>query len=184
MRKALGMLFAASLLVSVGVAVGGPAGSAVNTKVPKCKSITGTQTFTPALPISSSTKTVKPVTKTNLTITGCTGAPGITKGTSNGSTKAKKPTNCKMLFANAGKPAAATTGVIKWSNGQTTTTSNVLTVTKLNTNGTLNAKLVSKYTAGLGKGKTSTVQFIATPNKGWCSTKPFASTKFKSTSVK
>jgi phage FluMu protein Com len=186
MRKALGMLFAASLLVSVGVAASGPAGSAVNTKVPKCKSIQGTQTFTPGLPKSGSSQTVKPVTKTMLSITGCTGAPGITKGSSNTSSKATTATNCNKLLADAAahKPAKATTGVITWSNKQTTTTSNVLTVTGINKDGTLAAKLVSHYTKGLGKGKTSTVLFKATPNKGWCTKTAFTKTSFKSTSVK
>jgi hypothetical protein len=183
MRKVLGVVFAASLVVSLGVAVSGPAGSAANTKVPKCKSLQGTETFNPGLPVSSSSKTVKPVTTTNLTITGCTGGP-ITSGKSKGSTKATKATNCKMLFANAGKPAAPTKGTIVWSNKQTTTTSNTLTVTGVNKDGTLSAKLVSKYTAGLGRGKTSTVIVKATPNSGWCKTKPFTSTKFKSTSIK
>ena len=183
MRKVLGVLFAASLVVSVGVAVGSPAGSATNTQLPKCKSLQGQQTFTPGLPISSSSKTVKPVTKTTLTVTGCTGAPGITKGSSTGSTKATKATNCKMLFANAGKPAAPTKGIIKWNNGQTSTTSNVLTVTGVTATG-LKAKLVSTYTAGLGKGKKTTITVNATPNKGWCSKVPFTKTTFKSTSIK
>jgi hypothetical protein len=183
MRKALGLMFAASLLVSITAIATSPVGAAANTKLPKCKSLQGTQTFTPGLPIASSSATVKPTTKTTLTVTGCTGAPGITKGTSTGSTKATKATNCKMLFANAGKPAAATKGTIKWNNGQTSTTSNVLTVTGTTKTG-LAAKLVSTYTAGLGKGSKTTITVNATPNAGWCSTKPFTKTTFKSTSIK
>ena len=49
---------------------------------------------------------------------------------------------------------------------------------------TIKAKLVSKYTAGLGKGKTSTVLFTATPNAGWCFKVAFSKTTFKSTSIK
>jgi hypothetical protein len=183
MRKTLGVLFAASMVVSVTVVASGPAGAA-NTTLPKCKSLQGTQSYTPGLPPTSSNTLVKPVVKTALTITGCTGG-GITKGTSDGSAKATVGTNCKKLFADAAahKPAKATKGVIKWSNGQTSTTSSVLTVTGVTSTG-LKAKLVSKYTAGLGKGKTSTVMVNATPNKGWCSSKPFTSVKFKSTSIK
>ena len=47
-------------------------------------------------------------------------------GTSN---QATTGTNCATLVKNAGKPGAPSTGVIKWSNGQTSNTSNVLTVT-------------------------------------------------------
>src|SRR5262249_37360116 len=148
----------------------------------KCKAFTGTQTFTPGLPPTSSKATVKPVVKTTLKITGCTGG-GITGGTSSGSQKSTTATNCKMLFANAGKPGKPTTGTIKGSNGQTSQTSNVLTVRGVKGN-SLTAKLVTKYTGGLGKGKTSTAQVLATPNAGWCSTKPFTKTTFKSTSIK
>ncbi len=184
MRKALGLLFAVSLLVPVGVIATGSADAAVNTKLPKCKSLTGIQTFTPGLPKLGLTTKVKPVTKTTLTITGCTGAPGITKGTSSSSVKATKATNCTDLVKNSGKPGAATKGIIKWSNGQTSTTSNVLTVTSKAGVSPIIAKLVSKYTAGLGKGKTSTTIVKATPNAGFCTTKPFTKSTFKSTSIK
>ena len=123
MRKVLGLLCAVALILPVGVIAATSAGAA-NTVLPKCKALNGTQTYTPGLPPISSNQLVKPVTKTNLKITGCTGG-GITSGTSNSSVKATTGTNCKKLIANAGKPGAATKGVIKWSNGQTSTTSNV-----------------------------------------------------------
>jgi len=63
------------------------------------------------------------------------------------------------------------------------TTSNVLTVTGLTSSGDLKAKLVSKYVAGLGKGKTSTVQIVAHPNSGWCKTAPLSKVTFHSTSI-
>jgi hypothetical protein len=181
MRKGFGLLFAIALCLPIGVLTAGSAGAA-NTVLPKCKSLSGTQTYKPGLPPTSSTATVKPTTTTVANITGCTGG-GITSGKSSGTLKAKTATNCKMLFANAGKPAAATPATIKWSNGQTSTTSNVLTVTGLTPQGNLKAKLVSKYVAGLGKGKTSTVQIVATPNKGWCKTAPLSKVTFKSTSI-
>jgi hypothetical protein len=180
MRKGLGLLFAISLCLPVGVMAASPAG-AVNTVLPKCKLITGTQTFKPALPPLSSSTLVLPTTTTILKITGCVGG-GITSGKSNSVTKATSKTNCKTLFNNAGKPAKPTTGKITWSNGQTSTTSNVLTVTSA-TATTIKAKLVSKYTAGLGKGKQSTVLFTATPNAGWCFKVAFSKTTFKSTKI-
>jgi hypothetical protein len=181
MRKGAGLLAALSLLIPAGILVAGPVGAA-NTVLPKCKSLSGTQTYKPGLPPTSSNATVKPTTTTVANITGCTGG-GITSGKSSGTLKAKTATNCKMLFANAGKPAPATPATIRWSNGQTSTTSNVLTVTGVNKSGQLTAKLVSKYVAGLGKGHTSTIQLVATPNKGWCSTTTLNKVTFKSTSI-
>jgi hypothetical protein len=182
MRKGLGLLFAASLLVPVGLAAAGPAGGATNTKLPTCKSLQGTQTYKPGLPIITSKTLVKPVVTTALTITGCSGG-GITKGTSNSSTKSKTGTNCATLVKNANKPGAPTVGIIKWSNGQTSTTSNVLTVTSKAGASPITAKLVSKYTAGLGKGHTTTTLLTATPNKGFCVTAPFSKSVFKSTKI-
>ena len=140
MRKCLGFLFAVSLCLPIGVLTAGSAGAA-NTVLPKCKSLSGTQTYKPGLPPTSSNATVKPTTTTVANITGCTGG-GIKSGKSSGTLKAKTATNCKMLFANAGKPAPATPATIKWSNGQTSTTSNVLTVTGVTPQGDLKAKLV------------------------------------------
>jgi hypothetical protein len=181
MRKVFGLMCAVALCLPVGVLSASSAGAA-NTVLPKCKSFTGTQTYAPGLPPVSSNAKVKPKTTTNLVIKGCTGG-GITGGTSKGSQVATTATNCKLLFANAGKPGKPTKGTIVWSNGQKSTTSNVLTVTGT-TATALKAKLVTKYTGGLGKGKTSTAQVLATPNKGWCNTKPLSKVTFKSTSIK
>ncbi len=184
MRRGLGLLFAISLVLPLGVLAASPAG-AVNTLLPKCTSLSGTQTYTPGLPPLSSNKTVKPTVATHIKITGCSGGSGITGGKSDSVVKptAKtKPTNCKILSASSGKPGAPTVGKIIWSNGQTSTTSNVLTVNKA-TATTITATLVSKYTAGLGKGKTSTVKITATPNKGYCVSAAFTKSTFHSTSI-
>jgi len=181
MRKVGGVLLALWLVVSVTAIAAAPAGAA-NTVLPKCKSLSGTQTFTPGLPVITSKVLVKPVTKTTISIVGCTGG-GITSGSSVGSTKATTGTNCATLVKNAGKPGAPSTGVIKWSNGQTSSTSNVLTVTSKPGATPIVVKLVTKYTAGLGKGKTSTATIVATPNKGYCTTAPFSKSTFKSTKI-
>ena len=182
MRKGLGLLFAISFLLPIGVLSASPAGAA-NTVVPKCTSFSGTQSYNPGLPPTKSSTLVKPVTTTAAALTGCSGG-GITKGTVNGSQKATVATNCKKLFADAAakKPAPATTATVKWSNGQTSTTSSVLTVTGA-TATALKATLVSKTTAGLGKGHTTTIQVLATPNKGWCSSAPLSKVSFKSTKI-
>jgi hypothetical protein len=180
MRKVFGLMCAIALCLPVGVMSATSAGAA-NTVVPKCKLFSGTQTYTPGLPPTSSNVKVKPVSKTVGAFTQCTGG-GITKGTVNGSTKATEGTNCKALFANAGKPGKPTKATVKWSNGQTSTSSSVLTVTGVSGN-SLKAKLVSKTVAGLGKGRTTTIEVLATPNKGWCSTKPLNKVTFKSTKI-
>jgi hypothetical protein len=186
MRRGLGLLFAISLVLPVGVMTAHSAGAAGT--LPKCKSFTGTQTYNPGLPPLSSSTKVKPKVTTHLTIKNCTGG-GITGGKSDGSQTSKTATNCTVLFSNAGKPGAPTTGTIKWFNGTkqvaTSQTSNVLTVTGTTTDGkSLKAKLVTHYTGGLGKGKVSTAQVIATPNSGWCNTKPLSKVNFHSTSIK
>ena len=183
MKKALGLLFATSLLIPVSIWASSAAGSAVNTTAPSCKVFAGTETFTPGLPPLSSKTLVKPVQKVVAAFTGCTGG-GITKGTANGSSKATVAYNCTQLFKDAAakKPGKPTVSTIKWSNGQTSTSSSVLTVTGIK--GTaLVATIVGKTTAGLGKGHTTTINVLATPNAGWCAKSPFTKTTFKSTSI-
>ena len=181
MRKVAGVLLAISLVVPAAAIAANSAGAAA-TALPKCKALSGVQTFTPGLPKIGDPKLVKPVTKTTLTITGCTGG-GITGGTSSSSVKATTATNCNTVVKNSGKPGAPSAGVIKWSNGQTSTTSNVLTVTSKPGASPIIAKLVSKYTAGLGKGKTSTAIVQAVPNAGFCTKVPFTKSTFKSTKI-
>jgi hypothetical protein len=181
MRKGLGLLFAISLCVPIGVMTASSAGAA-NTVLPTCKGFSGTQTYVPGLPKLGVKTLVKPVTTTKLTISGCSGG-GITSGTSSGSTKAKTGTNCNTLVKNSGKPGAPTTGIIKWSNGQTSTTSNVLTVLSKAGVTPIKAKLVTTYTAGLGKGKVSTALITATLNKGACLSAPLSKSTFHSTKI-
>ena len=61
MRKALGLLFAASLLTSVGVSVASPVGAAA--KGPTCKAFSATETTSPGLPIIGNAKKVNATVK-------------------------------------------------------------------------------------------------------------------------
>jgi len=177
----LRVLIAVALCLPVGVMSARSAGAA-NTVLPKCKSFGGTQTYTAGLPPTSQpTKLVSPVTKTNGAFTQCTGG-GISKGTVTGSTTATKGTNCTKLLASLGKPGAQTKTKVKWSNGQTSTSTTFMTVTGVN-GGSIKAKLVFKTTAGLGKGHTTTIEVLATPNAGWCNQKPLNKVTFKSTKI-
>jgi len=187
MRKGIVLLSGLSLLVPLGIWAAAPASGVTPTKLPTCKSLQGTQTYNPGLPKLGVTTTVKPLTTTKLTITGCTGG-GIASGASNSAVKATKGTNCNMLVANANKPGAPTTGVIKWLNAAkatvaTSTTKNILTVTSKPGATPIKAKLVSTYTQGLGKGHVTTTLLTATPNAGFCTKTAFTKSTFKSTKI-
>jgi hypothetical protein len=183
MRRLLRVFVAVAICLPVGFISASAAGAA-NTVVPKCKSFSGIQTYTPGLPPTSQpAKLVNPVSKTFGVLTQCTGG-GITKGTVTGTSKAAKGTNCTKLLADvqAGKPGAPIKTTVKWSNGQTSTNSSVLTVTGVN-GSSIKAKLVSKTIAGLGKGRTTMIDVLATPNAGWCNLKPLNKVTFTSTKI-
>lgn len=164
MRKTLGLLFAASLLVPVGVIAAGPAGAAA--KVPTCKTLSGKQTYSPALPkIGVATKVNSNVT-TTANIGGCTGG-GVTSGKS--SSKSVYKGNCTTLVTHKGATKGSAT--IKWSNGKTSSVSTSLTTTSKPGASPVLATLVSKFTAGAFKGTTSTVHLKATPPKDACTKK-------------
>ncbi len=175
MRKGLGLVSAISLLVSMGVWAAAPGGAA--TTLPTCKAFSGTQTYTPALPKATDTKKVVSVIATVIKITGCSGG-GITSGSSTSKTKSK-PENCATLIASAGKPSTSA-GVIKWSNGKTSTTTNTLTQTSKPGVTPLVLKLVTKYTGGVGAGHSSSAIIHATLNKGACITAGLSKATFAS----
>jgi hypothetical protein len=116
MRKAVGLLFAASLLVPVGLVATSTAGGAA-AKAPTCKTLKGTQTYSPALPIATSKTVVTSHVTIKSAIGGCTGGPvaGVTGATS--LTKSTYKGNCLSLITHKG--ATTGTAVLKWSNGKT-----------------------------------------------------------------
>jgi hypothetical protein len=85
--------------------------------------------------------------KVSAKLTGCTGQPGVTKGTATGTLKSIQPSKptCADL-ARPGNKAAGTT-TVKWNNGKTSTASLTVTVDAPQ-HGTLSGKV----TAGLFKG--------------------------------
>jgi hypothetical protein len=87
--------------------------------------------------------------KVKATLSGCTGAPGITKGTATGTLKSTSPSKptCADL-ARPGSKAAGTT-TVKWNNAQTSTASLTVTV-----DAPQHGKLSGKVTAGLFKGSS------------------------------
>ncbi len=176
MRKGLGLLFGVMLLVPFGLAV--PAGAA-GPLPPKCKAFTGTETWKPPLPKLGVSKTVNSTVTLKAKLTGCTGVHGIKSGTSNAITKLKKQ-NCTTTVAAANK-GSKSTGLIKWNNGKTSKTANVLTLKSKVGVSPATFKLVSKYTAGVGKGHTTTSTIKVVLNKGACQTTSLSKATFHAT---
>lgn len=157
MRKSLGAFVAVASLLPM-LLMASPAGAV--TGVPNCKSLTGTETWSPALPPLTGPTASKKVNSTvNLSskLTGCTNVAGITSGTSS-STTIMKSANCTTLvksLSSKSKPTP-TTGTIKWNNGKTTTVSDTLTQTSKVGASPVVLTLVSKATKGVGAGHTTT----------------------------
>jgi hypothetical protein len=178
MRKVLGTLFAASLLVSVMVAASGPAGAA-GPLPPKCKAFAGTETWTPALPKLGDATKVNSTVKLAATETGCSGVAGITKGTTSATTKIKQQ-NCTTTIASSSK-GSKSTGKIIWNNKKTSTTANTLTLKSKVGVSPATFQLVTKFTAGVGAGHTTTSTISVTLNKNACTKATLSSAKFHAT---
>jgi hypothetical protein len=178
MRKGFGLFVALALLGSLAVSAAAPAGAA-GPLPPKCKSFTGTETWKPALPkLGVSTKVNSTVTL-SAKLTGCSGVSGITSGTSKSTTKLTQQ-NCTTTVAAAGK-GAKSTGVVKWNNGKTTTSSNVLTLKSKVGVSPATFQLVAKDTSGVGAGHTTTTTISVTLNKGACISASLSSATFHAT---
>jgi hypothetical protein len=160
MRKAAGVLCALALVVPVGVVTMNSVGAATPTT--QCKTLTGKQTYTPALPLISSTKVVTSKVSSTSKIGGCVGG-GVTSGTATASSTYKG--NCKSFAAGLGKPTKGTAS-IKWSNGKTTSVQTTLTSKSKPGASPVIAILVSKFVSGQFSGHTSTVTLKATGNAG------------------
>jgi hypothetical protein len=161
MRKGFGLLAALALLVSFGAWVTAPAGAAGGLP-PTCKTFAGTETWTPPLPALSSSTKVNSTVKLSATLTGCSGVAGITKGTSSSTSKITAQ-NCTTTVAAAGK-GAKSTGVVKWNNGKTSTSADVLTLKSKVGVSPATFQLVAKITAGVGAGHTTTTTLSVTFN--------------------
>lgn len=180
MRKALGLLFATSLLIPVGVIAASPAGSAA--KGPTCKTLTATGVFKPALPIvGSKTVVTSHVTSTGK-IGGCTGVPGVTSATT--TDKYTYKGNCNS-FAGLTKPGITTPGpaTIKWNKGPASTVT--ITTKLLSKVGVSPAiiQLTTKITKGqfAGTKSVSKVKGTAPAGKNACIKVPLGSFKLTGT---
>jgi len=178
MRKGLGLFVILGLLVPVGMWVAGPAGAA-GPLPPKCKSFTGTETWTPPLPKLGVNTVVNSTVKLASKLGTCSGVAGITSGTSNATTHITKQ-NCTTVVKAAGT-GQKSTGKITWNNGKTSTTANTLTLkSKVGVSPAI-FSLVSKFTSGIGAGHTTTSTISVLLNKGACVTAALKSATFHAT---
>jgi hypothetical protein len=173
MRKALGLLFAASLLVPIGVITASPAGSAP--KGPTCTSLTATGAFKPALPKLGDPKKVNSHVKAVGKIGGCTGIPGVTSATT--SDVYTYNGNCTTFATGKGgvtKPGPAT---IKWNKGAASTVT--ITTKTLSKPGVQPAiiQLTTKVTKGQFKGTSNVTKVKGTAAKDACTKKPLGAFK-------
>jgi hypothetical protein len=169
MRKLAGVLFAASLLTTVGVWSAGPAGAASGTT---CKSVSLNETSTPGLPIVTSKAVVTATVKLTGKVTGCSGG-GVTSASLTETYKYKG--NCAMLAAGKGTvtPLKPTT-TYTWNNHKTSTATSTTTVTKASGFTSATLKDVTHITSGLFKGTSATGTLTLTAPKGSCTTIPGA----------
>jgi len=181
MRKVLGLLFATSLLIPVGVIVASPAGSAA--KGPTCKTLTAIGLFNPALPKISTAKNPPKVTShvsSTGKIGGCTGIPGVTSATT--TDKYTYKGNCNT-FAGLSTGAVTTPGPasIKWNKGPASTVT--ITTKVLTKPGVQPAiiQLTTKITKGQFAGTQSVSKVKGTAAKGACISAPLGSFKLTGT---
>jgi hypothetical protein len=178
MRKGLGLLVVLGLLVPFGVSVAAPAGAA-GPLPPTCKAFTGTETWTPPLPKLGDATKVNSTVTLSAKLTGCTGVSGITSGTSSSTTKVTQQ-NCTTTVASAGK-GAKSTGVVKWNNGKTTTSSDVLTLKSKVGVSPATFQLVATDTNGVGAGHTTTTTLSVTLNTNACTKATLSKATFHAT---
>jgi hypothetical protein len=171
MRKAVGLLFACSLLIPFGITAANSAGAAA-AKGPTCKTFALTEVSNPPLPKLGSSVKVNATVKSTGKLGGCTGGPvaGVTSATVAGSYKYNG--NCTTLLTGKGGKTtpAKPTSTLAWSNGKTST---VFTTTTLLTKAGVSPaklKLVSKITAGQYLGATSSGTVTSVSPKCSCTT--------------
>ncbi|HTD49990.1 MAG TPA: hypothetical protein VK771_05285 [Acidimicrobiia bacterium] len=164
MRKGLGLLFAVSLFIPVGIWAAAPAGSAV--KGPTCTTFSAKGTYAPPLPKIGVATLINSVNKSTATLGGCTGG-GVTGATIVSSFKYKG--NCST-FAGLSKGGVVSSPSTKftWSNGKTS--SALVTTKALSKPGVQPAviQLTTKITSGLFAGTTSVGKALGTAAKGAC----------------
>lgn len=161
MRKFVGLVLAAGLLVPAAIYVGAPAGAAGGTS---CASGKGSAKFTPALPDLSSKVKVKDVLTSSGTVAGCTGT--VKSGVLTGKAPASTGSNCLTIATPTTTPTKITL-TVKWNTG---TTSTIAAQLKEIPKTPVTTQTVSgSVTAGLFKGSKLSGKFTYKLPAGACS---------------
>lgn len=166
MRKFAGTLLAAVMVLPIGLIACGPAGSATAAAL-TCTKLTGTVTWTPAVPLAP--KTAKSNILLKATLAGCTGTAKITSGVITLPViKGTVAQNCTVILTKPTK-ITATGGSVVWATTKAKSTLGLLTLTPA---GLATYKASAKVTKGqfLGKTLTLTGTFAAVPKTGCVST--------------
>jgi hypothetical protein len=170
MRKTIGLVCAAALLLPVGVITASPAAAAAGTV---CSKAAGTGVFTPAIPKGAGAKKASKLSA-NGTVSGCSGSvkSGKTKFVQ---TSKPVPGNCQTLLTvdSTDKPTVGTL-TITWNTGKTSTAKGF----KIKQTAATEATTTGKITSGLFVGKVikGTVSFK--PKQGDCVTTDLKSVSY------
>jgi transcription initiation factor TFIID subunit TAF12 len=175
MRKVAGAAFAAALALTLGP-IATPAGADGGTT---CKSLTGSASFSPALPKLSSNTKVKPtITIKGAKVGGCKGG-NVTTGTLAANLKFGVASNCTTLSqgANTNTKGSAT---IVWNTKQSSTSAVSLKVVSGNPTAQTWSGSVA---AGLFKGSKFTVTTMLVVPSGVCTATGLSKVPFKAVTV-
>ena len=114
-RGCWGVLLAVATALPIGL-IAAPAGAITGTY---CATSSGTETYSPTVPMVGDPTKVTPTVTATLTFGGCVGF-GATRGTAVYTGKYTGPVNCAMIRAGT-DPDLVGTEVISWDNGQKST---------------------------------------------------------------
>jgi|HubBroStandDraft_6_1064221.scaffolds.fasta_scaffold487018_2 hypothetical protein len=162
MRKVVRALLAMSLVVPLMAVAAGPAGAVTGTT---CKTFAASGSYSPPLPKLGVSTVVTSKVKATAKLGGCSGG-GVTSGVA--TTLYTYKGNCNTFVTNKGGVISGASSSIKWSNGQTSTTT--VTSTALSKPGVQPAVilLTTKVTKGLFAGTTASGKVLGTSVKGAC----------------
>jgi lysophospholipase L1-like esterase len=165
---------AAKNATGVGQSSGAPPTIKIGKVIPPknaCSSLSGSGAFNPALPIASSSATVKPTASLTGTFSGCTGG-GVTSGHMTFTSQKTAATNCTLFPTTYGPSSKGIVGTetIKWNTGKSSTVA--ITIKLLSSAGS--SSLTGTVTAGLFKGSHQTGQSASMSPPGSCVSKPLA----------
>ena len=172
MRKFLGLLSAAALMLPIGVLTASPAAAAGGTT---CTKASGIAYFKPPLPKLGSTKKVSSKLSANGSVSGCSGG-GVKSGHfSFVQTSKPTPGNCQTLVTvNKNDPPTIGTLTITWN----TTKKSVAKGFKIKQTAATEATTTGKITSGLFAGKTISGTVTFTAEKGGCTQKDLSKVTF------